>query len=42
MHMNAFEMAEYLSGPKNLIKASEYLEHLAENTTGYFYQKFIR
>ena len=37
MHMNAFEMAEYLSGPKNLIKASEYLEHLA----GEYYWLFL-
>lgn len=35
--MNAFEMAEYLSGPKNLIKASEYLEHLA----GGYYWLFL-
>lgn len=35
--MNAFEMAEYLSGPKYLIKASEYLEHLA----GGYYWLFL-
>lgn len=35
--MNAFETMEYLSGPKNLIKASEYLEHLA----GGYYWLFL-
>ena len=35
-HMDSFEYAEYLAGPKNLIKASEYLEHLAGNYYWYF------
>lgn len=35
-NMNLFEYSEYLARPKNLIKSSQYLEHLAGNYYWYF------